>query len=211
MSSRTFLRIRPLAAVTALAALGLMLAACATTQVGAQWMDPAFQGQSLRGARLLVVCDAGDPVMQRICQDEVSAQVKALGATPVQAPDAGANGRPAPAGQLMSAARLAGARAVFSTSVSPDASVVTPGPAVSFGLGGFSWGSGVGGGVGVTVPTTGAQVSTAYAASGVLTDVASGRMMWSAKATTPAQSNINAQMAELARAVVGAAQQAGLF
>lgn len=205
----TLLRTRPLAAMV-LATLGLMLAACATTRVGAQWVDPAFQGQSLRGARLLVVCDAADPVMQRICQDEVSAQVQALGATPVQAPDAGANGRPAP-GQLMSAARVAGARAVFSTSVSPDASVVSPGPSVSFGLGGFSWGSGVGGGVGVTVPTTGAQVHTGYAASGVLTDVASGRMMWSAKATTPAQSNLNAQLAELARVMVDAARQAGLF
>jgi hypothetical protein len=195
-----------------LATLGLTLAGCATTQVGAQWADPAFQGKSLRGARVLVVCDAGDPAMQRICQDEVSAQVNALGATPVQAPDAGMNGRQAAPGQLMSAARVAGARAVFSTSVSPDTSVVSPGPAVSFGLGGFSWGSGVGGGVGVTVPTTGgAHVQTGYAANGVLTDVDSGRMMWSARATTPAQSNLNAQMAELAKAVVGAAQQAGLF
>ena len=211
MSSCTLFRIRPLAAAMALATLGLMLAACATTQVGAQWVDPAFQGQSLRGARLLVVCDAADPVMQRICQDEVSAQVQALGATPVQAPDQAGNGHPVPAGQLMSAARVAGVRAVFSTSVSPDASVVSPGPSISFGLGGFSWGSGVGGGVGVTVPTTGAQVNTAYAASGVLTDVGSGRMMWSAKATTPAQSNLNAQLADLARAMVGAARQAGLF
>jgi peptidyl-prolyl cis-trans isomerase SurA len=53
--------------------------------------------------------------------------------------------------------------------------------------------------------------STGYAANGMLTDVVSGRMMWTAKATTPAQADINAQLAELARAVVGSAQQAGLF
>ena len=66
-------------------------------------------------------------------------------------------------------------------------------------------------GVGIEVPAGGAQLSTGYAAIGMLTDMASGRMMWSARATTPAQSNVNAQLAELAKAVVGAAQQAGLF
>ena len=55
------------------------------------------------------------------------------------------------------------------------------------------------------------QVSTGYAANGMLTDVASGRMMWSARATAPPRSDINGQLDELARAVVGSAQQAGLF
>ncbi|MDN3922639.1 hypothetical protein [Roseateles violae] len=197
-------------ALAAGAALAL-LAGCASTQVGAQWSDPSFRGQSLRGARLLVVCEAPDPATQRICQDELAARVQDLGATPVQAPD-GAARAPA-AEQLLAAARVAGARAVFSASVQPDATIVNPGPTFSFGIGGFNsggYGSGTSGGVGVTVPT-GGQVSTGYAANGMLTDVASGRMMWTAKATTPPQANLNAQLAELAKAVVGAAQQAGLF
>jgi hypothetical protein len=191
-----------------------VLAGCASTQVGAQWSDPAFRGQSLRGARLLVVCDAPDPAMQRICQDEVAAQIQGLGATPVQAPDAGANGRQPAVEQVLAAARVAGAKAVFSASVVPDATIVSPGPTFSIGLGGFNSGgyrSGVGGGVGVSVPSSTGQVSTGYAANGMLTDVASGRMMWTAKATTPAQADLNAQLMELARAVVGSAQQAGLF
>ena len=193
-------------------AAGVLLAGCATTQVGAQWTDPAFKGKSLRGARLLVACDAAEPALQRICQDAMSAQLQALGATPVQAPDPGPNGRQPQVEQMLAAARLAGATAVFSSSVTPDYSVASPGPTFSIGLGSFGgYRGGVSGGVGVTVPSTMGQVNTAYAANGTLTDVASGRMMWSAKATTPAQSNLNGQLDELARAVVGAAQQAGVF
>ena len=199
--------------VLACSALAAALGGCASTQVGAQWVDPAFKGRSLVGVRLLVACDAADPAIQRICQDELAAQLTAFGAAPVQAPDGG-GGRQAMAEQLMAAARLAGAKAVFSATVMPDATVVNPGPTFSIGLGGFGgtgYRSGVGGGIGVAVPAGGAQLSTGYAANGQLTDVASGRMMWAAKATTPAQSDLNAQMSELAKAVVGAAQQAGLF
>src|SRR6185436_7427053 len=99
----------------------------ASTQVGAQWVDPAFKGQSLRGARLLVACDAAEPALQRICQDAMAAQVLALGATPVQAPDPGLNGRQPQVEQMLAAARVAGARAVLSSSVAPDVTVVSPG------------------------------------------------------------------------------------
>ena len=192
--------------------IGTLLSGCATTQIGAQWVDPAFRGQSLRGARLLVACDAAEPALQRICQDAISAQVLALGATPVQAPDPGPNGRQPQVEQMLAAARVAGASAVFSSSVMADVTVVSPGPTFSFGLGSFGgYRGGTSGAVGITVPSTAAYASTGYAASGMLTDVASGRMMWSARATTPAQTSVNAQLDELARAVVGSAQQAGLF
>ncbi len=209
-SHRSAVAARP---VALLALAGLLVAGCASTQVGAQWSDPAFRGQSLRGARLLVVCDAPDPALQRICQDELAAQVQRLGATPVLAPDAGGgSGRQPPVDQMLGAARTAGARAVFSAAVQPDTSIVSPGPTFSIGLGSFGgYGGGVSGGVGVTVPAGGGRVSTGYAANGVLTDVASGRMMWTAKATTPAKTDLNAQMNELAQAIAGAAQQAGLF
>ena len=191
----------------------LVVAGCASTEVGVQWVDPAFKGQSLRGARLLVACDAPETTLQRVCQDAMSAQLRALGVTPVQAPDPGPNGRQPQVNQMLPAARVAGAAAIWSSSVMPDVTVVNTGPAFSVGLGGFGgsgYGSGVGGGVGVTLPTMG-QSSTGLAANATLTDVASGRVMWTARATTPAQTNYNAQLDELARAVVGAAQQAGLF
>ena len=136
--------------------LALLSTGCATTQIGSQWSDPAFQGQSLRGARLLAACDAPEPGLQRICQDAISAQLLALGASPVQAPDPGPNGRQPPVEQMLSAARIAGATAVFSSTVSPDFTVVGDGPTISFGLGNFDgYRGGVSGGVGVTVPSNG--------------------------------------------------------
>jgi hypothetical protein len=35
--------------------------------------------------------------------------------------------------------------------------------------------------------------------------------VWTAKATSPASSDVNAQMADLSKAVLGAADKAGLF
>mgnify|MGYP001168635107 CR=1 FL=1 len=52
---------------------------------------------------------------------------------------------------------------------------------------------------------------TGYAANMVLTDVATVRMMWTGKVTTPASQNIGAQMGELARVGVEAARAAGFF
>ena len=44
-----------------------------------------------------------------------------------------------------------------------------------------------------------------------ITDVASGRLMWSAKASTPPSSDINAQLSSLAKMTMGAAEKSGLF
>ena len=63
----------------------------------------------------------------------------------------------------------------------------------------------------VSVPVGGAGVSTGYAANMVLTDVATGRVMWTSKVTAPASLDVNAQIGQLAKAGVEAAQKAGLF
>ena len=57
----------------------------------------------------------------------------------------------------------------------------------------------------------GGPVQTGYSANGALTDVAAGRLMWSAKATTPPSSDVNQQIATLARVVMDAARKAGMF
>jgi hypothetical protein len=83
---------------------------------------------------------------------------------------------------------------------------------MSIGLGGFGIGSGrVSGGVGIAVPIGGGAVTSGYSANGRVTDAASGRLLWMATASTPPSGDFNAQMAELAKTVVGAAQRAGLF
>ena len=194
----------------------LVVAGCATTKLDAQWSDPQFAGRSLRGAKVLIACEAAEVAVRRICQEQLAAQVSAVGARPVMGPDF-ANptpGRLLPADQYLPAARGAGAAAVLAAAMAPDASYVAPGPSIGFGIGGFGGshgGGGVGVGVGLDLPVGAGKVRTAYAANSMLTDVASGRMMWSVKASTPASEDLGAQVAELAKAVVGAAQKAGLF
>jgi hypothetical protein len=209
-----------LALAAAMSALsGLLLGGCASTNIQAQWTDPQFADHSLRGAKVLVVCNANETAIKRICEDQVSAQVAASGATPVTG--SGSNSPAAGAApitpELLAAARSAAAKAILTSTIAPDATIINPGPTVGFGIGGFGgsggWhsGGGVGTSVGVSMPVGGAGVTTAYAANMVLTDVASGSMMWTSKVTAPASKDVGAQIGKLAKTGVEAAQKAGLF
>lgn len=198
------------AALISLASLAA-LSGCATQALDAQWSDPQLTANApLKGARVLVVCEAQDEVLRRICQDNIGAELTKAGVSPVAAPDVGsatsAPGGPAP---YVSAARAANAKAVLVTSIAPGATVARPGFTVGLGVGGF--GGGVGGGVGVSAPIGGTRVATSYAANASLTDVASGRLMWTARASEPASEVTSAQVANLARKVVEGAAQAKLF
>ncbi|MBC7973936.1 MAG: hypothetical protein H7138_03050, partial [Myxococcales bacterium] len=68
----------------------LAVAGCASgPQLDAQWSDPQLGSSYLRGARVLVACDAAELVVRQICQDQLAGEVVARGATPVfLAPDA---------------------------------------------------------------------------------------------------------------------------
>jgi hypothetical protein len=201
--------VRP-ATTIALAAMAL-LAGCATNPLDAQWSDAQLTANApLRGARVLVVCESQDEVLRRICQDSVGAELTKVGISPVPAPDVGtassAPGGPAP---YVSAARTANAKAVLVTSIAPGASVSRPGFTVGLGVGGF--GGGVGGGVGVSAPMGGSRIATSYAANASLTDVSSGRLMWTARASEPASEVVSSQVANLAKKVVAGAGQSGLY
>jgi hypothetical protein len=206
---------RGLAAALLMGSGAGMMAGCATTQVTVQWSDPEFAGRSLRGEKVLVVCDAPDVAIRGVCQDQVAAQVRASGATPVISPDAGLTVGPPPANdKTLAAARAAGAKAILGSTIGPDVTVVSPGSSIGIGVGGFGGsggGSVMGGSVGVGFPVGGGQATTGYAANMVLTDVATVRLMWTGKITTPATQNIGAQIGELARVGVEAARAAGFF
>jgi hypothetical protein len=198
---------------------GFLFGGCASTQLQAQWTDPQFAGQSLRGATVLVVCDASDAVIEHLCQDQLAAQVAAAAAAPVTAPDANhlpVGGGPLPE-NVFTAARRVGAKAILVSTIVPDATVVQPSPTIGFGFGGFrstgGWhrSSGIGTGVGVAVPVGADRVQIAYAATMTLTDVDTGRLMWTSKVTTPASQDVSTQINKLAKAGVEAAQQAGLL
>lgn len=193
----------------------LVVAACAsTTRIDTQWSDPEFAGRTLQGRRVLVACDASDVAIRRACQQRLEVEVTAQGASVVAGPEMAhpSPGRQAAATHLLPAAREARADAVLAASVVPDSFVVDPGPSVGIGVGGFGGGRvGWGGGVGVSVPIGEPQRRTGYAANATLTDTASGRLMWSAKASAPASRDADEQAGGLAKAVVESARKAGLF
>jgi len=197
------------AAVLALAVTGL--AGCATApQLQAQWSDPALSQGVLRGARVLVACDASEFVLRRICQDRVAADVAARGATPIfPGPDTLIATDRSVDNQLLPAAREAGASALLVVTVAVAVNDVSPG--FSVGIGGFGFGRGSGIGASVAAPIGGGSLRTGYSANARVTEVRSGRLAWTAKATSAPSSDVNAQLAELSRTVVAAADQAGLF
>jgi len=186
------------------------LAGCATTQLDAEWRDPQASPGALRGARVLVACDAFEAVIVQICRDQMAGAVSAQGATPVFVPT---NFPISPTRaidpQLLLAARDVGAKAMLVVTVAVASSNVSQG--MSIGIGGFGFGSSGGGGIGISAPVGGGNVTQGYAANGRLTDVASERLLWTAKATSPASGDINAQMSELSKTLFAAATKAGVF
>ena len=209
MNNPSRLRLARVACLTA--GLGALLAGCATPTVDAQWRSTELPAAYLRGATVLVSCETPELVIRRICEERVMAELNARGATPVlPAPGTVEAARPGVADmQYLPSARDSGAKAVFSVSVGLASQSVSPG--VSLSIGGFGFGSRSAGGVGVTAPIGGGQVSSGYSANGRVTDVASGRLMWTARASAPPSSDVNAQLAELSKAVLDAAGKAGLF
>jgi len=199
-------------ALALLTATGAALTGCASTQVDAQWRNVELPPSYLRGASVLVSCETGEEVVKRICEDQLGADLRARGVRVlVAAPGALPAGAPVAAtdAQYLPLARENGAKAVFSVSVGLASQAVSQGVSLGIGLGGF--GRGVGGGLGVSAPIGGGQVSQGYAASGRVTDVASGRLMWTARASSPASSDVNQQFSELSKSMLDAAGTAGLF
>lgn len=194
----------------ALAALAV--AGCASTRLDAQWSDPQRAPNALRNARVLVVCEAYDTAIKRICQDQMAAEVVARGGTAVQGPESGSGApvRPLNNDQYLGAAREARATAVLTHSITT--ADVAPGSGVSIGIGAFGIGGGnVRGGAGVSLPIGGQHSNTGYALNSRVTEVASGKLLWTAKASASPSSDVGAQLAELTRAVFGAADKAQLF
>jgi hypothetical protein len=185
----------------------VLVAGCASSNIKAQWTDPQFANRPLQGATVLVRCDARQTVLRQVCFEQVSQQLRAAGAVPVTPADTAS---PAAAeGDGREAARAANARAVLTSRIAPGAAVAAPRPTIGIGIGSF--GGNVSTGVGVNVPVGQQQVNTSYTADMVLTDVETGRVMWTSSVATPASRDVNAQVAELAKSGLEAAKKSGLF
>lgn len=198
-------------AIAAVLGAAAALAGCATTEVDAQWRNIDTPAGYLRGATVLVGCEGADEVLRRLCTEQVSADLAARGALPVlAAPGTVEAMQPGFADQrYLPAARERGARAVFVMTLGVASQRVSQGMTV--GIGGFGFGRHVGGGVGVAAPIGGGEVSAGYAANARVTDVATGRLMWTARASAPPSGDLTGQLAELSKQTLAAAAGAGLF
>jgi hypothetical protein len=85
------------------------------------------------------------------------------------------------------------------------------GSGVTLGVGGVSIGGSGGVGVGVSVPVGGGRTERGYALDSRLTDAASGRVLWTAKASARPSADVGTQLAELTRAVFEAGDKVPLF
>lgn len=203
---------RASAIALATALFGSVLGGCASTRVDAQWQDRDAAPTRLTGQRVLVVCEAYDTTVRQLCSDRLADEVTRAGATPTFAAGLAPTepGRPIPEGEIVAAARQAGAVAAFATSV--EVGTRREGSGLSIGLGGFGIGSGgFGGGVGISAPIGGRQDVAGYLARGRLLDTGGGRLVWSARASASPSNDINGQLLELTQALVGAAGKAGYF
>jgi hypothetical protein len=194
--------------VMGIAAAGavLLAAGCGSNTIRAQWTDPEFANRPLQGATVMVRCEARELTVRRVCMDQVSQQVRAAGGDPVPAPET-AEGL-SDEGAL-AAAREVQARAVLTSRMEPGATVAAPRSRVGIGMG--SWSGNVGTSVGMSAPVGAQRVNTSYTAEMRLTDVASGRLMWTSSLGTPASGDVTGQISQIARSGVEAAKKAGLF
>ncbi len=191
--------------------IATLLTACATTRMDAQWTNPEYQGRNVKGAPVLVACEAQDLTLQRVCEDQLAAAVSASGAKPTLNSQLSALA-PTASGTdpYLANAKRVGARAVVRMTLNAGLPLaVDSGPSFGIGVGG---GSGrVGGGIGIGLPIGGSRVSQAYAAETALIDPANGATMWSGRATSSTAQNVTGQITELAQTTVQALQGIGLL
>jgi len=199
-------------------ALGLAaaLAGCATTQMNAQWRDPGFDAGVLRRGPVLVVCRVPDEALRRLCEDQWATALGTRGLVPLRSysiPDfPWASGDTAP--DLAAAVAASGAIAFTSLSIVPGGTtVVNPAPQVGVGVsgGGHRGGGFSVGGIGISFPIGSPTATYSLGASSALVEAASGRLVWSGSASTPASADTAAQVGALTQVSFEAMRAAGLF
>ena len=186
----------------------VFLVACATTKMEAQWSNPEFGGFKLRDQTVMVACQARDFTVQAVCEDQIAGQLTARGAKPVRF--AVSNTGVSPTNEAIdAAAKKANARVVYRTTLSTSIPTVSPGPTIGIGVGGGGYRGGAAGGI--SMPIGGSTVSEAYAADTSIVDVATNKLIWSGRATSPTASDVTSQLTDLTRVMFESLSGTGLI
>jgi len=200
--------------VVAVAAVSLAACASSVPQRSGEWIDPALGANSgiLRGGKILATCEAWDLSMRQNCQASLLRQLQDRGANPMTPPSAASSAGGAELDNLLMAdAGSAGARTVLVVALTPT--MTGSGfSGASIGIGGFSWGGSGGAGIGLSAPIGGSGWgSTGFAAQARVTDVPTGRLVWSTTFVSSASADPMTQVRDLTAAVLDAARGAGLL
>lgn len=203
--------------VLGLLVAAVLLSACATPKMEAQWRDPQAAAGSMRGKTVLVVCRAPDLTLERVCEDRLAVDAQAIGIRVVRAePPTAAMADPAAdpvyGEALWQSARALRADAVLAMRLEWTAGAAPPsGGSVGVGVGGGrgTWGGGTSGAIGITLPLGG--YGPALASGTSLVEAASGKVVWSARAKGSGAAGELAQVGELSRLTTEALRGAALF
>lgn len=203
--------------------LAVLLTACQTTRMAAEWTNKDYAGTTLRGQRILVLCQAPDPTVQRLCEDQLVSTANSWGTIAVR-PEARAADAPAtessPQDWYRDMAKAASATAVLSMTLMVDATVANPGPVFGIGVGGGSWGGGGWGrgggsfggvGTSVGIPMGPGSVQQGFAASTEVVDAARGQVIWSGRAVAPPTQAFIRQLIDLTQVTFESMQKAGVL
>ena len=184
----------------------------------AQWSNPEFAGKALRGATVLVVCQARDFTTQAVCEDQAAAPARGArhqdaevrrreSRTRLRFPTWWKRRRSAPTPWPSTAVRI-----------STYTPAVNSRPTIGIGVGGVGGSGGYGGGYrggsvggGITLPVGGGATSEAFASDTAIVDVATGKLMWSGRAASPSGSDTMSQLADLTRVTFEALSGTGLI
>jgi hypothetical protein len=186
------------------------LAGCATTQVEAVWSNPEYAGRTVTG-KVLVVGLTRDETVRRIYEDAMAARLRGRGVDAARSYDS-VNARLAESDSaaLLAAAKTVGASRILSTAIVARAHVqrleVEPGP---------TWGWTYYGWYGYYWPYGYARTETyefdRYYASTTLTDVASGKIYWSARTRSDVPGRVENEVDDFVSAVVSRLAADGLI
>ena len=191
-----------------LAVAALLLAACASIRFDAEWSNPELSGYKI-GGKVLVVGLTRDDTLRRLYEDALTAQLTARGTGAVQGYES-IVGPPSQDGNrpILQAARRAGAVALLTSAVvgreHVERVIADPFPRRN----GFfdAW-------YGDYWPYVHSQVlvSERYVIGTSLTDVASGKVIWSARTSVEASDNPAREINALAKAIVENLAARGFF
>lgn len=197
---------------SAVVALVVALAGCASTTLDGSWTRPEFAGKRI-DAPVLVVGVARDDTVRRVYEDDMVAKLSARGvkATPSYAVLPGSLGKDADE-RLTAAAGKAGARYLLSTAViGQDREVVVSQDPMWYG-GAYGYRGWYGHYWGMAYPArTDVRTYNIYVAQTSLTDAKAERIEWAARTRTTDPTNIEKEVRAFVDVILEAMTKSGLL